>query len=104
MKQLPSFLQDTKHVLQIIDDINQNIEQEKVSLDGVALVTLYVESMYTNMTDDLAGGASKQFLEGARVGSPDVLKVKTDSILTALELCLRNNFFTFNDKIYQQIG
>ena len=55
MKQLPSFLQDTKHVLQIIDEINQNIEAGEVSLDGVALVTLDVEAMYNNMTDELAG-------------------------------------------------
>ena len=53
MKQLPSFLQDTKHVLQIIDEINQNIEAGEVSLDGVALVTLDVEAMYNNMTDEL---------------------------------------------------
>ena len=56
------------------------------------------------MTDDLAGGASKEFLEGGRSGSPEVLKVQTDSILAALELCLKNNYFTFNDKIYQQTG
>ena len=56
------------------------------------------------MTDELAGGASREFLEGGRGGSPEVLKVKTDSILAALELCLKNNYFKFNDKIYQQIG
>lgn len=33
-----------------------------------------------------------------------VLKVKTESILASLELCLKNNYFTFNDKIYQQTG
>ena len=104
MKQLPSFLQDTKHVLQIIDEINKKIEKDEVSLSGVAMVTLDVESMYNHMTDELAGGASREFLEGGRGGSPEVLKVKTDSILAALELCLKNNYFTFNDKIYQQIG
>ena len=50
------------------------------------------------------GGAAKEFLEGGRCGDPDVLKVKTESILAALELCLKNNYFTFNDKIYQQTG
>ena len=104
MKQLPSFLQDTKHVLQIIDEINKKIEKDEVSLSGVAMVTLDVESMYNHMTDELAGGASREFLEGGRGGSPEVLKVKTDSILAALELCLKNNYFKFNDKIYQQIG
>ena len=104
MKQLPSFLQDTKHVLQLIEKINQHVENGEASLTGVALVTLDVESMYNNMTEELAGGASREFLEGGRGGSPEVLKVETDSILEALELCLKNNFFSFNDKIFQQTG
>ena len=104
MKQLPSFLQDTKHVLQLIEDINQKIENKEVSLTGVALVTLDVESMYNNMTEELAGGASKSFLEEGRQGSPEILKVKTDSILAALELCLANNYSSFNEKVYQQVG
>ena len=66
MKQLPSFIQDTKHVLQIIDEINQKIEKDEVSLDGVAMVTLDVESMYNNMTKDLAGGATKEFWKGEK--------------------------------------
>ena len=104
MKALPSFLQDTKHTLQIIEEINSKIVKGEVSLGGLALVTLDVEAMYNNMTDELAMGASKEFLEGGRVADPEMLKVKTKSILDALDLCLRNNFFKFNDKIYQQIG
>ena len=104
MKELPSFLQDTKHTLQILEEINSKIENGEVSLDGVALVTLDVESMYNNMTEDLARGACKNYLEGGRSGNPENLKVKTESILAALDLCLKNNFFKFNDKIYQQIG
>ena len=53
-------------MLQIIDEINLKIEKNEVSLDGVALVTLDVESMYNNMSDVLAGGAAKEFLEGGR--------------------------------------
>ena len=48
------------------------------------LVTLDVEAMYNNMTD--------------------VLKVKSQSILEALDLCLKNNYFSFNKKIYKQVG
>ena len=58
MKKLPSFLQDTKHTLQILEDINDKVDRGEVSLDGVAVVTLDVESMYTNMTSDLARVAS----------------------------------------------
>ena len=61
MKELPSFLQDTKHVLQLVDEMNKKVETGEISLDGVALVTLDVEAMYNNMTDELAGGASKEF-------------------------------------------
>ena len=43
-------------------------------------------------------------LEGGRNGSSESFKVKTESILEALELCLKNNYFSFNKKIYQQVG
>ena len=56
------------------------------------------------MTDAISGGASHKFLEWERNGSSEVLKVKTESILEALELCLENNYFSFNKKIYQQVG
>ena len=104
MKNLPSFIQDTKHLLQIIEEINLKIENEEVSLSGVAIVTLDVVSLYNNMTEDLAGGACKEFLEGGRGGDPEMLKVKSESILKALDLCIRINFFEFNEKIYQQTG
>ena len=32
MKELPSFLQDTKHVLQIIDEVNEKVNTGVVSL------------------------------------------------------------------------
>jgi hypothetical protein len=104
MKALPSFLQDTKHTIQILEEINQKIDEKKFSLEGIALVTLDVESMYNFMTDELAGGACKDFLEKRTVGNPEIMKVKSASILKALDLCLKSNFFEFNDKIYQQTG
>ena len=104
MKQLPSFLQDTKHTIQIIEEINAKIDLEKCSLEGVALVTLDVESMYNFMSEELAVGACKEFLQGRRAGDPENMKIKTESILKALDLCLKSNFFEFNDKIYQQTG
>ena len=45
MKELPSFLQDTKHTLQVISAINDRIDHGDLSLDGVGLVTMDVESM-----------------------------------------------------------
>ena len=87
MKTLPSFLQDTKHTIQILEEINQKIDDKKFSLEGVALVTLDVESMYNFMTDELAGGACKDFLEKRTVGNPEIMKVISESILKALDLC-----------------
>ena len=63
MQDLPTFIQDTKHVLQIIEELNTQIDKGEVSLDGVGLVALDIESMYSNMSEELGNGASKQFLE-----------------------------------------
>ena len=38
MKQLPSFIQDTKHTLKIIEEINQKVDNHEVSLERVAIV------------------------------------------------------------------
>ena len=100
MQNLPSFLRDTKHTLQVIEDINQQIENGEVSLDGVAVVSLDVVSMYTNMTEEIGTSASKDYLQsrgshGGGGNSSEELKVKTESILSSLELCIRNNFFKF---------
>ena len=107
MQNLPTFLRDTKHTLQVIEDLNQQIEDGEVSLDGVAVVSLDVVSMYTNMTEEIGTSASKDYLQsrGSQVGvgnCPEELKVKTESILSALELCIRNNLFKFSSKIYKQ--
>ena len=101
MEKIESFLKDTKHTLQIVEDINEKIMKKEFTLDGVALVTLDVVSMYNNITEDLGMGAVKDFLE-----SPDfeVGSVSKNSILAALELCLKNNHFQFDKKIYKQIS
>ena len=61
MKQLPSFLQDTKHTLQIVENINEKIESGEFSLEGVALVTLDVDKMYNNMTEQLGLTGCKHY-------------------------------------------
>ena len=62
--------------------------------------------MYNNMAEALGVGACKDFLD-TRInqgGADDDCFVSSNSILTALDLCLKNNHFTFNDKIYKQIS
>ena len=59
MAGLKSFLKDTKHTIQIIEDLNNKIDEGKMDLEGVAIVSLDVESMYNNMSEDLATSAVK---------------------------------------------
>ena len=56
------------------------------------------------MTSDLARAASVEFLQGGRSGDQETSKVKPESILEALDLCLENNVFIFNEKKYLQVG
>ena len=102
MKNLETFLEDTKHTLQIIEDLNDKIDAGEVSLEGVALVSLDVDSMYNNMSEELGTQACREYLE-SRTFLGDGTDVSTNSILTALNLCLKNNFFSFNGKVYKQI-
>ena len=106
MKQLPTFSQDTKRTLQILEEFNEKIVSGVESLEGVAIVSLDVDKMYNNMTEELGMGACKDYLEN-RVsngggGSDDKEKVTVSSVLEALELCMKNNYFQFNGKIYHQ--
>ena len=55
--------------------------------------------MYNNMTEQLGMVGCKNYLEN-RINS----EVSTESIMKGLEICIRNNYFKFNDKAYQQIG
>ena len=83
MKQLPTFLQDTKHTLQILEEFNEKIVSGVESLEGVAIVSLDVDKMYNNMTEELGMEACKDYLEN-RVpngggGSYDKEKVTANS-------------------------
>ena len=90
--------------LQIIEEINMKIDRNEFSLEGKALVTLDVESMYNFMSEDLARGACKEFQEEANGGHGDEIEVSSRSILKALDLCIKSNFFHFNEQIYHQTG
>ena len=61
--------------------------------------------MYNNMTEDLGTGTCKEFLKNRIFkGDGDLDSVSTESILSALELCLQSNIFEFNKKLYKQVG
>ena len=50
MQNLATFLKDTKHTLLIIEQINDKIGAGEVSLEGVGLVSLDVDSMYNSVS------------------------------------------------------
>ena len=105
MKKLGSFLKDTKHTLEIIEQVNDKIDDGEVSLDGVAIVSLDIVNMYNNMSEELGTTACKEFLE-SRTFQKDGQDsfVSTHTLLSALELCLKNNIFQFNNKVYKQVN
>ena len=63
MQNLDTFLKNGKHTLKVIEEINDQIEAEDLNMEGVALVSLDVEAMYNNMTQELGTGASREFLD-----------------------------------------
>ena len=99
MKELETFLKDTKHTLQLIEGINTEIENGERSLEGVALVTMDIENMYNNIPEALGMGAVKRFLDSR--SRPDV---STESLMKGLQLVLKSNYFSFNNKKYKQKG
>ena len=72
-------------------------------------MTLDIESMYNNISEDLGLNAARKYLENRQVqddvsdASTDP-KVSTNLLMTGLKLCLDNNYFKFNEKIFKQIG
>ena len=110
MKSLGTFLQDTKHTLQIISQLNDQIDNGELSLDGVNLVSLDVNKMYNNITEELGKTACASYLESRpMIGSQSANEntdnfVTTESLMEGLDTCIANNYFSFNGKIYRQVG
>jgi hypothetical protein len=77
-----------------------------LSQDGVELLTLDIEKMYTNMTEDLGTGTSTHFLDTKNQVATeyDVILITAKSVLKALNLCSQNNDFQFNGKIFKLKG
>ena len=63
MRNLPSFLKDTIHTLQIIEETNDKISSGDFSLEGVGLVSLDLESMYNNVSHNLGTGACRDYMD-----------------------------------------
>ena len=58
--------------------------------------------MYLSITEDIGVEACKDYLNSRDFSNLDEeLKVKTENILEALNLCIKNNYFKFNNNTYR---
>ena len=96
--------------MRIISRLNDQIEKGELSLDGVNLVSLDVNKMYNNISEDLGKSACEKYLQSRPVTSIQSANQETDSFVTTvslmkgLDLCLKNNYFCYDGKVYRQTG
>ena len=62
MQTLKTFLKDTKHALQLIEEINEKVLKGEISLEDVAFLTLDVFKLYPSMPKTLGRPASRKYL------------------------------------------
>lgn len=94
---IPSYVQDTNHVLEILNSITS------LSNDSL-LVPLDVTSLYTNIPNVEGIEACRQLLEKDRGNLIDkTVKISNASILKLLEMVLSLNNFKFNGQNYLQV-
>lgn len=91
---LPSYTKDTNHFLTKIHEINNQPLPE-----NLFLVSIDVESLYTNIPHNSGLDACKHYLNLR----PPNSKPSTNFILTLISLILSFNNFKFQDKNYLQI-
>ena len=92
--QIPSFIKDTTHFLQLIQDLGE-------IPDNCFLATLDVSALYTNIPQTEGIAACHQALDLAR--DPEALP-SNSSIAHLLKLVLSTNNFEFNGVHYTQIS
>lgn len=94
MQQLPSFVRDTKHILNIIEDINENGPLDP----DISMFTIDVKAMYPSMPRELG-------LKGVRdaLNRRSSLIPSTDNLISCLEICLDFNNFIFGKQHFLQI-
>ena len=91
MKNIPSYIKDTTHFLQILDQYTAPLPEDSI------LVTLDVSSLYTNIPHHEAISTIQTMLD------KDLNKsIPTQWILKLLDHVLTKNAFQFDGQIYQQ--
>ena len=94
VKELPSYIKDTTHFLQKLQNI-QNLPPDTI------LATMDVASLYTNIPNQQGLLAARQALVRSR---PRSQLPKTDSLITLLSKVLSMNNFDFAGKHFLQVG
>ena len=75
-------------------------------MDGVALVTMDIENMYNNITEDLGMKAVKCYLEGRQYQSGINFmnvdpEVSTNSLMMGLKLCIQKKIIQIQQQNFQ---
>ncbi|KAJ1098154.1 hypothetical protein NDU88_003270 [Pleurodeles waltl] len=94
VQQLPSFVKDTCHFLQIIEKLNQTYTFD----DDTLLATFDVTSLHTNIPHDDGLMALSEALNKRTVKKPS-----TNGLTNFARVIFKFNNFTFNGKHYLQI-
>ena len=93
-QKLPSFIKDTTHLLQKIEQVNDTLSPLP---PHALLVSWDIVSMFPNIDNNLGLTAVKCALDTREIQAP-----ATDCILEAVELCLKHNNSQFVDNHYLQ--
>ena len=88
-----SFVRDTKHFIQKIEELKRN----KLP-DGIILVTMDVASLYTNIDHNEGVDACEEKLETRKKKS-----IPSSTLKSLILLVLKSNVFIFGNGIYKQI-
>ena len=93
---LPSYVQDTTHMLQVLQDWNLHYGPFD---DNTLLVTLDVVGLYTNIPHDDLHTTLHHFLDnGTASNSPPV-----EELIRIMDHVLTNNVFEFDGELFQQV-
>ena len=92
MRNLPTFLRDTKNALQLIEEKNEEGIPKNANF-----LTADIEAMYPNMPMDQCEIGIREYLDGRppKAGNPS-----TDNVIKCLKICQQNNIFEFMGKLY----
>ena len=94
MRNLPTFLRDTKNALQLIEEKNEEGIPKNANF-----LTADIEAMYPNMPMDQCEIGIREYLDGR---PPKAGKPSTDNVIKCLKICQQNNIFEFMGKLYRQ--